>query len=106
MSNPLGPIDIHCDAPPYPVVRAGHRIGLRSPEDVRWWRMSHFLEETAGRAAGLPAWKALLGLGGGAKSGCTCGQELPRMERYTFTFLTGRQSSYLIGQCVRCRTVF
>ena len=107
MSNPLGPIEIHCDAPSYPVVKAGHRIGLHNPEDVRWCRMSRFLEEHGRREAGsLQAWKALLGMGAATKAVCTCGLDLPRLERYTFTFLTGRQASYLIAQCGRCRTIF
>ena len=43
MANPLGPIEIDCDAPPYAIVRACQRIGIRTPEDVRWARLSHFL---------------------------------------------------------------
>ena len=109
MSSPLGPIEILCDAPPYPIVRAGHRIGLLTPEDVRWCRMSRFLKEHAERPGGgfhLPGWKLLLGMGRGPEGACTCGQKLPLLERYTFTFRTGEEVFYLIGQCGRCRTVF
>jgi len=108
MSNPLGPIEIHCDAPPYPVVRAGHRIGLHSPEDVRWCRLSHFLKQPEGwrEVLSLQAWKQLLGMGGPCRGNCTCGQKLPVLEKYTFTFRNGGEASYLIAQCGRCQTVF
>jgi hypothetical protein len=36
----LRPIKVVCDAPVYDVVKASGRIGMRSPEDVRWRRQS------------------------------------------------------------------
>jgi len=107
MSEKLGPIEIECDAPPYPVVRAGSRVGLVCPEDVRWFRMSRFLANQEGLQDIFrsPFWKLFLGARVG-KRACTCGHDLPSLERYTFTFRTGRQASYLIGQCIGCRTVY
>jgi hypothetical protein len=108
MSGKLGPIDVCCDAPPYPVVRATRRFDFHTPEDVRWRRMSRFLHEREGwhGVFNTESWKALLGMGGRARSACSCGQELPILERYTFLFLSGGQASYLLGQCGRCHTIF
>jgi hypothetical protein len=39
-------------------------------------------------------------------SACDCGHPLPVLEKCTFTFITGREVSYLIGQCPRCHAVF
>jgi hypothetical protein len=108
MSNQLGPLDVNCDAPSYPIVRASRRVGLEVPEDVRWCRMSHFLE-LAGGWKGLfhpRTWKKILGGNEVDERACSCGERLPALERVTFTFTTGREESYLLGQCPRCRTIF
>jgi len=108
MSNQLGPIDVSCDSPAYPVVRACRRIGILAPEDVRWCRISHFLSQTEGWM-GLfhpVTWRKLLGQMPGDQKACTCGAKLPEFERVTFTFTTGREESYHLGQCPRCGTVF
>jgi hypothetical protein len=54
------------------------------------------------------SWKAALGGGGrtGREQTCSCGQELPVMERYVFTYGTGAQAIYLLGQCRRCHKIF
>ena len=52
MPSRLGPIDIDCDAPNYPIVKACERLGMYCPEDVRWCRMSHYLSALIG-------WKGL-----------------------------------------------
>ncbi len=110
MSSSLGPIDIHCDAPPYSIVRAGRGLGFYRPEDVRWCRLSHFRTEQEGHWELLNplTWKVALGGTGRARKACTCscGQDLPVLERYVFTFSSGDQVSYLIGQCGRCHTLF
>jgi hypothetical protein len=109
MFSRLGPVEIECDCPPYAVVQASQRIGLRTPEDVRWCRLGHFLREP-------PTWRELFSLEGikgvlgmrdrrKAKT-CVCGQPLPCLARYAFTYNTGVEESYLLGQCGRCRTVF
>jgi hypothetical protein len=108
MSQQLGPIDVSCDAPGYPIVRAASRVGVTTPEDVRWCRMSHFLEQ-AGGWKGLfhpTTWTKLLVRGEAGDQICSCGAQLPVLERVTFTFTTGREETYLLGQCARCRTVF
>jgi hypothetical protein len=102
-----GPLEIDCDAPPYSIVRACTRIGIRTPEDVRWCRLGG-LQEVAG------SWRELIRhpwkLFGGAKSApgkaCFCGHTVPRMDEFTFTMISGTERSYLLGQCDQCRTVF
>jgi hypothetical protein len=97
-----------CDAPGYSVVRACRRVGIDNPEDVRWCRMSHFLREGASWMGLFHpfTWKKLLGRDEGEEKGCSCGERLPALERVTFTFTTGREETYLMGQCTRCGTVF
>jgi hypothetical protein len=106
MSSKLGPIEVTCDAPPYHIVQACFRIGLESAEDVRWCRMSN-LPNTHG------GWRQLIPFsswGASAHSpqegSCSCGQALPRLEAYTFTLITGKEVSYLLGQCQRCRAIY
>jgi hypothetical protein len=107
MSSQLGPIDVQCDAPAYAVVRASRNVGIRDPEDVRWCQTSRFVNEGTERVkAGLfhfLAWESLLGR---SQTACSCRAPLPLRERYTFTFSTGREETYVLGQCPRCGTVF
>src|SRR4051812_46320857 len=65
MSSDLGPIDVVCDAPSYPVVRACGRLGFHDPQDVRWCRVNRFAE-TPGK--GFLAW-----IRGSGKITCNCG---------------------------------
>jgi hypothetical protein len=109
MSNRPQPLEIDCDAPPYSIVRACHRIGIRSPEDVRWCRLRHAPGRRPGRPRelfNLQAWKAFLGIDEAERPACSCGQALPKMEMYTFTLLSGRQRHYFLGQCARCLCVY
>jgi hypothetical protein len=108
MSSQLGPIDVYCDAPAYPVVRACRRIGILAPEDVRWCRITHFLSRSEGwKGLFHPGtWRKLLGQGPDQEKSCSCGAKLPALERVTFTFTTGREETYQLGQCIRCGTVF
>ena len=105
MSSRLGPIEICCDAPSYAVVRASRWLGLASPEDVRWLRVSHFLQSDAA-PFDAHAWTLYVEMGGARRRRCSCGNDLPILERCTFTFRDGRQRDYLLGQCGRCQTVF
>jgi hypothetical protein len=100
MSSGLGPIEIDCEAPPYPIVRECRRLGLQTPEDVRWSRLSR-------RPGQPPGWCALFfpHAGPAGAPRCACGQDLPPLTRYTFVMATGYQLSYRIGQCRRCRTI-
>jgi hypothetical protein len=104
----LGPLEIVCDAPPYSIIQACQRIGIKTPEDVRWCRMTHFCygDTAEDDPLRVQAWKLFLGMGRAGKAACNCGQKLPSLEKCTFTFLTGRELSYYIGQCPRCRTVY
>jgi hypothetical protein len=108
MSSRLGPIAVECDAPPYTVVCASRQVGLRAPEDVRWWRLSRFLSTcTSWRLILNPrAWRLLLGRLGRGRAVCSCGRDLPNLQRFSFGSATGQPTCYLLGQCARCRTVF
>ncbi len=68
------------------------------PFPARAWRLERIvppahLEETSGPRPG-------------DEPCCTCGEKLPELERVTFTFTTGREECYLLGQCAHCGTVF
>lgn len=109
MANRLGPIEILCDAPPYSVVKACRTLEMRSPEDVRWCRMSYFMNRQPGWRDVLSrqSWKSILGMNqppDGKK--CNCGHDLPALTKYTFTYITGQEASYFLGQCPHCRTIF
>jgi hypothetical protein len=108
MAAGLGPIEIQCDAPPYSIIQACQWVGIERPEDVRWSRMSHFLSEDNERHElfNVHAWKSFLGMSRAGRMSCTCGHALPRLEKCTFTFITGKEVSYYIGQCERCKSVF
>jgi hypothetical protein len=108
MSKQLGPIEILCDSPVYPIVRACSQLGFVRPEDVRWCRLSQFLVDHAG-------WRELCrsspwdvaGLNRFLKDRpCSCGEHLPRPRRYLFCSSTGKSFTYLLVQCARCRSIF
>jgi len=100
--------EICCDAPPYSIVRACRMVGLQSPEDVRWCRLSHFLDEhhEGPRLFQPRTWRTLLGRREATEAHCSCGHALPRLEEYTFTCVDGRDLRYQLGQCGRCRSIF
>jgi hypothetical protein len=108
MANQLGTIDIDCDAPGYPVVRACSALGFRDPLDVRWCRLTHLPAEPHGLRAvlSLRKWTQFFGLSRPRGKACLCGRELPALEWYCFREPAGRMIDYLLGQCRRCRTMF
>jgi hypothetical protein len=107
MSNRLGPIEIQCDAPPYGIVRACRRLGVRAPEDVRWVRLGRFPAPSVRWTDVLrQPWKLFQAMGQADERSCPCGEALPRLERCTFTLASGKVKAYHIGQCRRCQTVF
>jgi len=109
MAEPTSPLDIPCDAPPYQVVKACRGLGFQAPEDVRWSRLSRALPVESGWAKYLPRAAADLLLGrqpAAGRGNCACGHELPLLERYTFTYRSGRQASFLLGQCPGCRAMY
>jgi hypothetical protein len=107
MYSHFGTIDVACDAPPHSVAEVCRELGFLAPLDVRWCRMSNF---NGGPRANGGALRALLSLFSGrsdtSRKNCTCGKPLPEMTRYTCTFESGKQAHYLLGQCLRCRTMF
>jgi hypothetical protein len=97
MTDDLGPIEVICDAPPYPVVRACAGLGFETPQDVRWARLERRRQR---KPSSLFPWLR------GSKPTCKCGEPLPELESYTFTFVSGTRAEYFLAQCVRCRTIF
>lgn len=83
-----GPLEIVCDAPPYSIVAACARVGVKRPLDVRW----------------VNAGRGTRDAGRGAE--CHCGRRIPVLERVIFTFITGAEAAYWIGQCPGCLTIF
>jgi hypothetical protein len=100
--------DIWCDAPPYAVVRACKGCGLHAPLDVRWCRLSRFRNGEGHYRVSFVRrlWHRLLGRGRAKEQVCTCGQPLPDLKKYGFSFLSAKVGDYLLGQCRRCRTIF
>jgi hypothetical protein len=108
MPSQLGPIAIDCDAPSYAIVHACERLGMANPEDVRWCRMSHFLNAAKGWRGlfNRETWKLLWETKAAPVRPCFCGRPLPKLMGYTFTMSAGKELSYCLGQCGKCHTVF
>lgn len=108
MAEQVGPMEVCCDAPPYAIVRACREVGFRTPEDVRWNRMSYFLISQAVRRGYLHpmSWKLLPSVSTAELKRCSCGEVLPNLEGYTFTLSSGEELLYFLGQCPRCRSIF
>jgi hypothetical protein len=83
-------------------------IGFKSPEDVRWSRLSQAISEHTDGREGIKdrSWRSVLGMSQPENRNCTCGQRLPLLEQYTFTLISGKQTSYLIGQCGHCLAMY
>jgi hypothetical protein len=63
--------------------------------------MSHFL------SGGIPRlWNFLFIKNLPEKTTCHCGQPLPVMEDYAFTFACGKVLNYSLAQCPKCSTIF
>jgi len=107
MSSHLGPLEVECDAPPYAIVRACRKLGMHSPEDVRWCRKVHRSRRPHSWLRFLcPLWGRLLGRDETETPSCVCGQPLPLLENYSFTFLSGQRVEYEMGQCPHCYTIY
>lgn len=108
MSKQLGSIEVLCDSPPYEVVQTCRALGIRTPEDVRWLRLSTFRGQLLRRSSGVMSY--LRGLFRTPRqddgSACTCGRAIPLQDIVVITFDGSEQVAYQLGQCVRCRTVF
>ncbi len=106
MSSHLGPLEVECDAPPYSIVRACRKLGMREPEDVRWSQKGRRLRRTQSLMQLFgPLWGHLTGREPPEGSLCVCGFPMPMLESYSFTFLSGEQVEYEMGQCPHCRTI-
>ena len=103
MSNQLWPIEICCDAPSYLIVQACERLKFTSPLDVRWCRMSHFLNEST---AGARLWNFLFIKNQPERKTCSCGEPLPLLEDYAFTFSCGKVLNYSLAQCRKCHGIY
>ena len=107
MSHRLGRLDIDCDCPPYPIVRACRQVGIEAPEDVRWCRLHHEVPRPGG-----PPPTGLLGLlwavagarGPGVR--CRCGAPQPALRVFRMIYSTGETACYLLGQSDCCHTGF
>jgi hypothetical protein len=108
MADRSSSFNIDCDAPAYSIVHACQRVGLQSPEDVRWCRVSHFRKSAGHRRDMFDPrnWGSMLGLAEGHEGKCNCGKEMPKLEKYTFTLMSGKELNYYLGQCGGCRTIF
>jgi hypothetical protein len=104
----LGLLEVECDAPPYPIVRACRKLGLRHPEDVRWSRLRR--RQKAGQG-----WKSFfasplrmhfLSGAAGHENNCSCGCPLLNVEGYSFVFQTGELLDYELVQCPNCWTIY
>jgi hypothetical protein len=106
MASQLGPIEINCDAPSYPIVEACRLIGFSNPEDVRWCRLSHLGNERSWwEKLFHPHW-LILGERSSEAQQCVCGAHLPALEKHTFLTFTHSRFTYVLGQCLHCHTVF
>jgi hypothetical protein len=106
MFSQLGPVEVCCDAPPYPVVQACQGLSLQTPLDVRWCRLSHFLREhgdkepaSANRLWNWLWWRSQ------PKTTCNCGEPLPHLQRYPLADFAESVGHLLLGQCRRYRTI-
>ena len=89
----LGPLEIECDAPPYPIVQACNAIGVVKPEDVRWVSISAFAKSKKDASKK-------------EKELCYCLEKLPVPAKFNFTYAHGAVHSYSVGQCQKCKTVY
>src|SRR5262245_40322014 len=106
MYKQLGPIDVSCDAPAYPIVRACGMLGFESPLDVRWCRLSRFPPGGEHDSLNVSPWKWFTNRADGKGKTCTCGEPLPLLENYAFTPACAKVLDYRLAQCRRCHTIF
>jgi hypothetical protein len=108
MVQRLRRLAVECDSPPYVIVQASRQVGLQHPEDVRWARLSQLPARPGGRRP-LPGHGCRAQSAGSrqpAGPSCACRSALPLLRKCTFTFNTGRDVCYRMGQCPDCRTIF
>jgi hypothetical protein len=103
----LRPIKIDCDAPAYEVVKASGRVGMRSPQDVRWCRQSAPRSESSPRQTlARRLWRLLFAFGlPEVEEKCGCGNTLPERRVVRIRTSSGSEIHYSMAQCDRCRTI-
>jgi hypothetical protein len=102
----LRPLKIVCDAPLYEVVKASGRIGMCSPEDVRWHRQSVPNRELKRRSVAGRLWRLLFAFGlPEVEEKCRCGGILPERRSIRLRTRCGSEIHYALAQCGRCRTI-
>jgi hypothetical protein len=107
MSNRLGPIEIICDAPPYPIVQACVMLEFERPLDVAWRHADrHAAPAEPEDNPDLPFWNWSGSHTRSRKACCDCGASLPALERYAFQYLSGKTAYFYLGQCSCCQTIF
>lgn len=103
----LRPIQIACDAPAYEIVKASGRLGMRSPQDVRWRRLALPNLDAATRKSWLRRVRRLLFAFGTpeVEETCACGNTLPERRVLLLRANSGLATRYALTQCGRCRTI-
>ncbi len=106
-STQLRSINIICDAPPYKVVKASTRIGMRSPQDVGWCRQRvPNCQAVTQRTVLGHLWRLLFAFGlPEVEETCGCGSTLPERRFLLFRTRAGSEIRYALAQCGRCRTI-
>jgi hypothetical protein len=105
--NWFSTIEIECDAPVYPIVRACRLLGFRTPEDVRWYRVSGTQRPQSTRIGwiGFKFMRSFFGKVAPKSPTCICGHPSPKTKTYAFTLFTGAKVRLMLGQCERCKTI-
>jgi hypothetical protein len=100
--------EVHCDAPPYSVVTGCRLVGFARPEDVRWCRVGSVAPGPVRRLFHLVSGTIDVGSSSSSKKDvlCPCGQPFVCLHKFQFTFNTGQQRCYRLGQCGRCQTIY
>ncbi len=106
-SADLRPIKITCDAPAYEVVKASGRLGMRSPEDVRWHRQSvPSCVVTRRKSLARRIWRLLFAFDvPEVEETCACGNSLPERRFVVLRKRSGSEARFSLVQCGRCRTI-
>jgi hypothetical protein len=99
--------ELECDAPPYPIVEACESIGIRSPLDVRWCRVTRCPQSNSSSNF-FGRWMRRLFNGKQLPSNptCFCRKPVPETDCYRFTSNGLETVSYRLGQCNHCWAIF
>jgi hypothetical protein len=103
----IRPLELAYDAPSEEVVKASGRLGLRSPQDVRWTRQAPPRRDAApSRTFSQRLWRLLFAFGvSEAEETCGCGGVMPERRVVLLRTLAGEEIRYGLTQCERCRAI-